>query len=189
MASITAVGICSNALLQLGDSPIASFDENTQRARLCANLWPMVRDDFLRKHIWACTRKRVILAPEAGTPAFDWGYSFLLPGDWVRTLQVGEQGERIAYEHEGRRILTDEATLKLVYVWRNEDPTQWDDAMVDAACAALVARMAYPLTKSASLAELKAREAAQALRMAKAISGQDNQPETWGDSPFEAARY
>lgn len=188
MSNVTPVGLCSNALLQLGDVPIASFDEATDRARLCANLWPMVRDDFLRKHTWACTRKRVILAPEATAPEFDWGYQFLLPGDWVRTLQVGSRSDPTPYEMTGRQILADTNTLRLVYVWRNEDTTQWDDAMVDAACAEMAARMAYPITKSNSLAQEMKRAAMMAMKVAKATAGQDNEPETWGDSPFIEVR-
>ncbi len=185
----SAVAVCSNALLLLGDDPIASFDENSERARLCSNLWPMVRNDFLRRHTWACTRKRVILAPEATTPDFDWAYQFLLPGDWVRTIQIGEIGSRDPYQMEGRRILADTSTLYFVYVWANTDTEQWDSAMVDAACAEMCARLAYPITQSASLAELKRTEANHAMRVAKAIAGQDNEPEDWADSPFVQARY
>lgn len=180
----SAVGICSNALLQLGDEPIASFTENTKRARLCSNLWPQVRDDILRKHPWRCAQKRVLLAPEATAPAFDWAYSFLLPGDWIRTVQVGERCERLDFETEGNRILANVAQLSLVYTAQVTDPTQWDDALADAACAEMVARLAYPITQSASLAELKRREASLALKVAKALSGQDNPPEDWADSPF-----
>lgn len=182
------ISICSNALLQLGDSPIASFAASEgKRATTCANLWPQVRDMMLRRHAWPCARKRVTLAPEAASAyadKFDWNYSFLLPGDWLRSLQYGARGERLAFELEGRRILADTDALKLVYVWRNTDPALWDDALVDAACLEMVARLAYPITQSASLAQLKRAEADKFLREAKSIAGQDNEPEDWGDSPF-----
>lgn len=184
----SAVGICSNALLQLGDQPIASLTENTDRARLCNNLWPMVRDAILRRS-WACTRESVMLAPEATAPAFDWGYSFLIPGDAMRVLQVGERGQRPAYEMRGRRILCDQASLPVVYQRRDVDPVQWDGAMVDAACAEMAARLAYPITQSGSMAQLKRAEADKAMRDALAMSGQDNPPEDWADSPFIEARY
>lgn len=186
------ITICSNALLELGDSPIASFAVSEgKRATTCANLWPQVRDMLLRRHPWPCARKRVILAPEADgayPDLFDWGYSFLLPGDWLRSLQYGARGERLAFEVEGRRILADTNTLKLVYVWRNTDPALWDDMLVDLACKEMVALLAYPITKSASLAEMKRKEADQFLREAKSIAGQDNEPEDWGDSPFTDVR-
>src|SRR3546814_17640703 len=67
----TEVSICSNALLRLGSDPINSFDEadnfgsNIERARLCANLWPNVRRQFLRTHPWTCATKRLVLPPAA----------------------------------------------------------------------------------------------------------------------------
>jgi len=182
--SSSEISICSNALLHLGDTPIASFNESSKRATMCANLWPQVRDMMLRRHAWPCARKRVILAPEASAPKFDWGFSFLLPGDWLRSLQYGERGQRLDFELEGRRILANTDTLPLVYVWRNTDPALWDDALCDAACLEMVARLAYPITQSASLAQLKRAEADKFLREAKSIAGQDNEPEDWGDSPF-----
>ena len=188
--SSSAISLCSNALQQLGDDPIASFAlSEGKRARLCGTLWPQVRDYMLRKHAWPCARKRVILAPEAAAPSFDWGFSFVLPGDWLRTLQVGQRNHRPNFELEGRRIYADTNALHLVYVWRNEDPSSWDSLLCDVASAEMCARLAYPITQSASLAQLKRQEADQMLREAKAIAGQDNEPEEWGDSPFTAVRY
>ena len=188
--SSSAITIASNALQQLGDDPIASFSASEgKRARLCGNLWPQVRDYLLRKHPWPCARKRDILAPESATPPFDWGFAFTLPGDWLRTIQVGNRGERIPHEVEGRRIYADTNVLPLVYVWRNEDPALWDSLLCDLACAEMAARLAYPITQSASLAQLKRAEADQAMRIAKAIAGQDNEPEDWGDSPLPDVRY
>jgi hypothetical protein len=180
----SAVSICSNALTQLGDAPINSFADSSPRARTCSNLWPQVRDAMLRAYPWPCARKQVILSPEVAEPAFDWGYSFLLPGDWKKTLQVGTRDERLRFEQVGRKLLADTDTLQLLYVADLDDPAQWDDCMVDAASAEMAARLAYPITQSASLADLKRKEADRALRIAKSIAGQDNEPEDWADSPF-----
>jgi hypothetical protein len=46
----TDVSICSNALLMLGDGPISDFTTVNDRTRLCANLFPQVRDAVLRSH-------------------------------------------------------------------------------------------------------------------------------------------
>lgn len=184
------VSICSNALQQLGDNPIASFAASEgKRAVLCGNLWPQVRDDMLRKHTWPFARVRVLLAPEATAPAFDWAYSFLLPGDWLRTLQVGKRGQAVRYEHAGKRILADDASLPLVYISTSDDPVAWDSTFCDLVCAEMCARLAYPITQSASLAQMKRAEADHALKVVKSIAGQDNEPEDWGDSPFTDVRY
>lgn len=186
----TAVSVCSNALIQLGDSPIASFATSEgDRARMCSNLWPQVRDMLLRAYPWPCIRKRAVLAPEATAPAFDWGYSFLLPSDCLRIIQVGERNERPDYEVAGGKILADTDALYIVYAWKNEDPAQWDSVLVDLASCEMAARLAYPITQSASMAKLKRDEADLAMRKAKSIAGQDNEPEEYGDSPFTDVRY
>ena len=174
----------------LGDNPIASFAASEgKHATLCANLWPQVMAWLLRIYAWPCARKQVILAPDAAAPEMDWGYQFTLPGDWMRTIQVGKRGERIPHEMEGRRIYADTNALPLVYVWRNDDPALWDSLLCDLASMEMCARLAYPVTQSASLAQLKRQEADRALQVAKSIAGQDNEPEEWGDSPFTDVRY
>jgi hypothetical protein len=180
----SAISICSNALTQLGDEPINSFDDQSPRARTCSNLWPQVRDKFIRAGGWPCARKQVILAPLTDEPAFDWGYAFSLPGDWKKTIQVGQRGERTHFEQIGRKLYADTGTLYLVYVADLTDVAQWDDAMIDAACAEMQARLAYPITQSTTLAQFKRQEATLAWRQARAEAGQDNEPEDWGDSPF-----
>jgi hypothetical protein len=189
MAS-TAISICSNALQLLGDDPIASFASSEgKRARLCANLWPQVRDELLRKYPWPCTRRQVELAPEGTEPVMDWAYRFLLPADWLRTLQVGTKYSPIDYRHIGKSLYADVTVLPIEYAARIEDPTQWDSMLCDLACTYMVARLAYAVTQSNSLASEKMAEFQRALREAKSVAGQDNPPEDWGDSPFVEARY
>ncbi|EBA0378294.1 hypothetical protein FIX59_23640, partial [Salmonella enterica] len=64
----SSVSICSNALLALGAHPINDFDEDTDHARLCANLYPTVRNKLLRSHPWNCAIKRVVLSPVSAAP-------------------------------------------------------------------------------------------------------------------------
>jgi hypothetical protein len=58
-----------------GCSPI-NFDEDTDHARLCANLYPTVRNKLLRKHPWNCAVKRVVLSPSAPRPSLGTAISF-----------------------------------------------------------------------------------------------------------------
>lgn len=184
-----AVSICSNALLSLGAQPINSLSENNDRARLCNSLWETVRDDVLRSHFWNCAIKRTTLAADVDTPAFDYSYQFTLPTDWIRNVQVGEYGYESFYRCEGRKILCDESSLKLVYVYRNESVGTWDVSLINAMTYAMAARMAYPITQSASQAQLAEQQLAMYMKRARAVDGQDDMPETMGDFPLIAARY
>jgi len=183
------VSICSNALLQVGQKPISSLSEANDSARICVNLFPQVRDSVLRSHPWNCAVKRVTLSPETATPDFDYAYQFAVPGDLLRILQVGELGFEDDYQIEQNRILADTNVLRLRYIFRNEDVGSWDPLLVDAVSAEMAARVAYPLTKSASLQQVMEGKARDIMKRARAVDGQDNPPDTLGDFPILAARH
>lgn len=185
----TAVSICSNALLMLGDKPINSLQESSDRARLAANLWPDMRDFVLRAHPWNCATKRVTLNPQAQAPDFDFEYSFLLPGDWLRTLQVGQRGERPEYQVEGRTILMHENVCRLRYIWRNDNPATWDALLVHAMTLCMKAAFAYPITQAGSVEQLAQQVLAPILRQARAVDGQEDDVDYLDDSPLYAAGF
>ncbi|VEI61594.1 hypothetical protein [Serratia rubidaea] len=188
-STISSVSICSNALLLLGDGPINSFDEGTDHARLCANLYPSVRDDLLRKHPWNCAVKRVVLSPSAIVPVFGFRFQFPLPGDMVRILSIGAPWEYEAYRVEGNKILANMQSLHLRYVFRNENEATWDPALVQLAEVTMAAKLAYAVTGSASLRDALTQEAAFLLRQAKAIDGQEEPPEELGGYPTLESRF
>lgn len=189
MSSISPVAICSNALQLLGAAPIASFDEDSKWAGVAANLWPLVRDALLRAHPWNCATRRVILAPLVEKPPFDYGFQFQLPGDWLKTVQVGRRGYTLDFRTEGRMILAHVNALPLVYIWRNETTNTWDDGLVEVATKKMQAALAYPVTASTSLRDSLTVEAQQMLKSAKAGDGQDDPPEEFPESEFQRARY
>lgn len=184
----TAVDICSNALLMLGNKPISSFDEVTDRAVLCRTLYPQVRDSVLRSHPWNCAIKRVILSPSTTPPAFGWANAFLLPGDWLRTLSVGDEGEANDYQIEGRQILANVSEAKLRYIAQATENT-WDSMLVNAVTVAMRQVMAYPITTSTSLEQLVMQAIAGVLQQARAVDGQENPPETLGDEMLYRAGF
>jgi len=184
----TDVSICSNASMLLGGQPINDLNEATDRARIASNLYPSVRNYVLRRHLWNCCVKRTVLAPDAETPAFDWAFQFTLPADFVRCISVGESGFEPDFKIESGKILCDENPLMLRYVWRNDNPATWDDMLVWGMTMAMKAVMAYPITQSASLEQLVEDGLKDVLKQARAVDGQDDTPETVGDSPLLAAR-
>lgn len=187
----SAIEICSNALLLLGDAPIASFSETSDRARLCSNLYPIAKRAILRAHAWNCTIKREILAPETATPAFDWGFQFARPASWLRTLQVGYDNCPLDYVMEGVRLLANTNVLPLVYQAEVTEG-EWDALLTDVMVKRMEMDLAYPITKSTSLRDSLKQEfyakGVGVLARAKAVDGQENPPEGWNDSPFLQVR-
>lgn len=191
MSMATGVSICSNALLMLGAQTINDFADqlNLDRAKLCANLYPTVRDDMLRSHPWNCAIKRAVLAPDAVAPAFGYTHSFELPADFMRVLEVGTNGAQIDYLVEGRTIQADTAVLELRYVFRNEVENTWDAHLVKLVTLAMAAALAYPVTQSSALQQSFEQKLEMTLKRARAVDGQEDPPQTLGDERLLRARF
>lgn len=185
----TKVSICSNALLMLGDNPINSLSEDSDRARLASNLYDSVRDYVLRSHPWNCAVKRVVLAPDVEVPAFDYTAQFSLPSDCMRVLSVGQRGYEVDYKIEGRKILSGGTSLPLRYVFRNDNEATWDAMLVWAQTVAMKAVFAYPITASTSLEQLVDESLKPVLKSARAVDGQEDPPDEFGDYPLLQARF
>ncbi|MDU9039984.1 hypothetical protein NHG97_14905 [Pseudomonas corrugata] len=191
MTMATGVSICSNALLMLGAQTINDFNDqvNLDRAKLCANLYPTVRDDMLRQHPWNCCIKRVVLAPDADVPAFGYEHAFELPADFLRVLEVGSAGQQIDYLVEGRSIQADTTVLELRYVFRNEVENTWDSALIKMVTLAMAAVLAYPITQSTALQQALEQQLEMEKRRARAVDGQEDPPQTLGDERLLASRF
>ncbi|NUT87169.1 hypothetical protein HNO91_12100 [Pseudomonas corrugata] len=187
----TGVSICSNALLMLGAQTINDFNDqvNLDRAKLCANLYPTVRDDMLRQHPWNCCIKRVVLAPDAAVPAFGYEHAFELPADFLRVLEVGTAGQQIDYLVEGRSIQADTTVLELRYVFRNEVENTWDSALIKLVTLAMASVLAYPITQSTALQQALEQQLEMEKRRARAVDGQEDPPQTLGDERLLASRF
>jgi hypothetical protein len=187
----TPVSICSNALQALGAAPIADFNEPNDRARLCANLYPVERDALLRTHTWNCAVRRVQLSPTTDGVAYGFRRSYLLPGDWVRTLKVGGFSDYTTdFRHEGRRLLANADPLFLRYVFRNENVGEWDDLLVRVMQARMTYALCYAVTKSTSLRAEMRQEYMLALQEAKSIDSMGEPSDEFADqSPLIACRY
>ncbi len=191
MSMATGVSICSNALLMLGAQTINDFADqlNLDRAKLCANLYPTVRDDMLRSHPWNCAIKRAVLAPDAVAPAFGYTHSFELPADFMRVLEVGTNGSQIDYLVEGRTIQANTTVLELRYVFRNEVENTWDAHLVKLVTLGMAAALAYPVTQSSALQQSFEQKLEMTLKRARAVDGQEDPPQTLGDERLLRARF
>ncbi|TWC50120.1 hypothetical protein FBY04_12013 [Pseudomonas sp. SJZ080] len=189
MSMATGVSICSNALLMLGAQTINDFNEPVDRAKIAANLYPTIRDGLLRAHPWNCTIKRALLAPDATAPAFGYDNQFELPADFLRVLEVGQSGMQIDYLVEGRSILANATSVELRYVYRNEIENVWDASLVELLTLSMAAAMAYPITQSAALQANFEQKLAMAKKVARAVDGQEDPPQTLGDERLYGARF
>lgn len=151
MASV--VDICNSALNMLGGNTIISLTENSKNARLCNQRYEPVRDAVFREHPWNCLLKRVELAKDTVAPVFEYSNAYTLPADCLRVLQSENSNlsNNEKFRIEGRKLLSDEDTIKILYVAKITDTTEYDTSLIETLSARLAAELAYPITQSSGL--------------------------------------
>ncbi len=118
MASV--VEICNGALNQLGATTILSLTEDSKNARLCNQRFTQVRDAVFRSHPWNCLQKRQELAADTDAPAWGFKFAYTLPADCLRLLRILDYDSN--YKVEGRKILSNTSSMKILYIARVTDP-------------------------------------------------------------------
>ena len=144
MASV--VDICNGALNQLGATTILSLTEDSKNARLCNQRFTQVRDAVFRSHPWNCLQKRQELAADTTAPAWGFKFAYTLPADCLRLLRILDYDSN--YKVEGRKILSNTSSMKILYVARITDPNEYDELLRETLSAALAADIAYAITSS-----------------------------------------
>ena len=142
----STVDICNGALNQLGATTILSLTEDSKNARLCNQRFTQVRDGVFRSHPWNCLQKRIELAQDTTAPAWGFKYAYTLPADCLRLLRILDYDSN--YKVEGRKILSDTETMKILYVSRVTDPNEYDELLRETLSSSLAADMAFAITSN-----------------------------------------
>ena len=144
MASV--VDICNGALNQLGATTILSLTEDSKNARLCNSRYTQVRDALFRSHPWNCLQKRVQIAADTTAPAWGFTYAYTLPADCLRLLKILDYDSN--YKVEGRKILSNTSSMKILYVGRVTDPNEYDELLRETLSSSLGADIAFGVTSN-----------------------------------------
>ena len=188
MASV--VDICNVALNQLGATTILSLTEDSKNARLCNARYTQVRDGIFRSHPWNCLQKRTSLAKDATAPAWGFSAQFTLPADCLRLLYIIDYDSN--YKVEGRKILSNTSTMKILYIARVEDPNEYDELLRETLSAGLGADIAYGVTSSNPVSEKMYTLFQDKLRDARFVDsteGQNNSPDLGMTDAIDASTF
>ena len=174
----TEVSICSNALRRLGDDPITSLTDDSERARLCNAFYEDARDACLRSHPWNFAITRASLTQLSDSPVYGYDYQYALPTNpyCLRVLAMEFEDYIFKVENfstQGRVLLTDEETAKIIYIARITDTTLFDSLFVDTLITKLASDLAYPVTNSLKVQEQMYKLYQLKLSEARSIDGQE----------------
>jgi hypothetical protein len=138
----------------LGATTIADIEAtDSKEARFMALHWPQARKEVLRLRRWTCATKRDDLDLSATQPdaADGFTYSHDLPADCLRVLEINNHDAvqyAGSYSLEGAAILSNFETIRLRYIFDNDDPATWDPLLQDAVVLLLASKAARSLTGS-----------------------------------------
>lgn len=175
--AISAIALCSRALLKIGASSITSFDEGTAESEIAGNLYPSVRDGILSSHPWNFATAQMTLAKLVVEPVADFSNAFQLPADFLRVLSAGTgpRSRGLRYRISESRLHSNADTVVLTYIFRPTEssyPPFFDQALI----SRLAAEFCIPLTDSTSRAEALFKLADATFRDAKTIDSQQSTP-------------
>jgi len=187
--ALSAIALCSRALLKIGAATIASFEEGTAEAEVAANLYPSVRDALLSAFPWSFATAQARLPRLAAQPAADFAHAYQLPADFLRALSAGTggQGRGAVYRIAENRLHSDAPDLVLTYVFRPAEPAFppfFDSALI----GRLAAEFCIPLTENTARAELLFRLAEAEMRAARLTDSQQDTPPAFQDFSLISAR-
>lgn len=170
--ALTALALCTRALLKIGASPVTSLEDGTAEAEVAANVYPGARDALLSCHPWSFATGQMALGRLAAAPLSGFANAFQLPADLLRAVHIVP---RTPFRVQEGRLLTDASEVTLTYVFRPAE-SEWPPSFAAALVSRLAAEFCVPLTESASRAEALHRLAEADLRAAKLADGQGQTP-------------
>ncbi len=168
----SVVKICNLALSRIGAARITSLLDGTETANLCNTLFDECAEDTMIEGPWVSTIRRQELAILDETPVSGYTYAYQLPVDpfCLKVLAVNElntsitpasvttrlllsgapteelEFAEVGYKVEGRKLLTNEASVAIRYIAKLTDSEDYDDNLKRAIVSRMVAELVYPLT-------------------------------------------
>lgn len=152
------VSICSDALVLLGDSEFASFDENRDSVRACALVYPRLKKAIIAAHTWRFAMEKAKLTQDAVSPVNEWSYSHVIPGiavsGKVHALfdTVNSKVAISQYETFKLRVFSEYSELWADYKIL-PDEAVWPETFVQLMIWALASEIAYAVTDQANAAD------------------------------------
>lgn len=150
----TDAKLCSAALVLLATKPITALTDESDRAKSCATLYPVIRNRLMAIYGWKFTKSKIQLNRDTTAPISEWTYAYGLPTDRMGeailelfpTSNVGE-APISRYEIHGNRVLTEETEVWADYqhdVAESEFPPHFQQLLI----YALASDLAEPVTDS-----------------------------------------
>jgi len=162
------VEIANQALMEIGDTPINSFDEGSPSANVISQVYDFVARQVMAEGAWSSCTFRASLNKLSETPVFGFNNKFQLPTEpeAIKILSINnEKINDVKYEIEQDKLLIDESAVSVKYIGFLTDPASYGIYLAETIVFALAARIAFRLTGMASVSKLKYQQYFQVLSL------------------------
>ena len=174
----------NDALGQIGAERIDNIDDGSVNANYCQTFYPALRRAALRGHWWNFAEDRAQLAQDVTAPAFEFSFSYSLPASCLRIKEYNGANLDTSnldliniirqFKIEGRKLLTNDGEVKIIFIKDITDPNLWDPLFYQALATQLASKLAMAIPKSAKMSEALLVGAVDILfPEAKAVDGQE----------------
>lgn len=194
---VAPIDICNAAIMRLGGQQVLSLTQNSVEAMACNSQYDIVRRDLLRSHTWNFAMKRMSLAQDLNPPLFSYDFSYTLPTDCLRVVATKDQLDAYlfnyggdfngwitvsnkvdyaiadSYKIEGRKILSNDGTMSILYISDITDTTMFDSSFVELMSVRLAMVISYRITGSIQARKDLADEFNYLLTVAQQNNGQE----------------
>lgn len=170
--SATSTNIANLALHSLGVSRITSLSDDSEQARVLNDIYEHIRDEMMEIHPWNFS---IVysdsLAQNDDDPNFDYDYSYALPSDCLRVIELEDAEDN--FKVVGDNLYTDTSSPKIKYISLVTTTGNFSKSFVTALAARLAAEACYALTNDKVLARDKWAEYEKKLTQARSSDGQE----------------
>jgi len=174
----------NDALGMIGATRVTAIDDQSVNANHCQVFYPSLRRAELTAVHWTFNKKRIELAQDATPPPFEFAFSYTLPADNLKLIEYNganldtsnlslfEAATLYRFKVEGNKVLTNDGTVKIVYLADVVDPNLWSGFFYQALAALLAAKLAMAIPKDARKSAELFAQGRELMAMAAAIDGQ-----------------
>ena len=178
----TDIDIASNALLLIGDNPIASFDDPGAGAQVAGAIYPETKRRLLSEHPWSFALKQQRLNKLSQVPdtLTNFSNAFQLPTDLIRLWNIQSHSNYILI---GDLLYSNETEILATYVFDVPEVNIPPHA-VKALEYMLSADFAIAITEDNTLAGIQEQKAINMKAQAMSIDSQGRPQQAIVDSPL-----
>lgn len=120
-------------------------------------------------------------------PSFGYSSQFQLPPDYLRVLEPFPS--TVTYVVEGDRILCDESTLSIKYIYNATDPSKYPPQFAEVVAYELAKELCYALVQSTTQQQIIIGNADRFLASARTYDAQEGTPPDFFRDEWDVARY